>query len=166
MRHQLLYTIFDGVPKDSTSAHTSSNTSAQTTNADSLKALAITQKMIAAQGVTHPPYLSRDCKMCHDDGMKSKTRIKQPDLCYECHSNFKDKYKYLHGPVVGGYCTTCHSPHFSKNAKLVLRTGQQICLYCHQKEAILKNEVHKEINETSCTECHNPHGGDDKFILR
>ena len=52
------------------------------------------------------------------------------------------------------------------NDKLLLRTGQSLCLYCHDMKQVLASEVHKDINNTNCTECHNPHGGDDKYILR
>lgn len=165
-RHQVMKVIFEGVPDKDSTKNNMTITAYSTGASDSTKSEGVSKMMQASQGVTHPPYLSRDCKVCHDDGMRSRTRIRQPDLCYECHTDFKEKFKWVHGPVAGGYCTSCHSPHFSKNAKLVLRQGQQLCLHCHDKESVFKNDTHKDIGETVCMDCHHPHGGEDKLILR
>ena len=117
------------------------------------------------QIVFHPPYLEKDCAMCHDQNSIGHLTEPMPGLCYQCHEDFADQYKVLHGPVGGGFCTQCHSPHMSKNKHLLIRTGQQLCLYCHNPEDVFKNEAHSDIEETNCTECHNPHGGDDRFIF-
>jgi predicted CXXCH cytochrome family protein len=114
----------------------------------------------------HSPYKDQKCSICHDQTRFGKFTKNQPELCYQCHDNFGNKYKVLHGPVGGGQCVMCHSPHQSINVNLLTRTGQSLCLYCHNSERILAMDQHQDIKDASCIECHNPHGGDDKFILR
>jgi predicted CXXCH cytochrome family protein len=113
----------------------------------------------------HYPYKEKDCSSCHDPNNKIELILKQPDLCYSCHDDFSKTYKYVHGPVVSGYCTACHNPHMAKEKKLLIRSGQQLCLFCHESKAVLKNSEHKDIADTECTLCHNPHGGENIFIL-
>ena len=103
--------------------------------------------------------------MCHDENSMSELIMKEPDLCYICHEDFSEIFNSVHGPVSGGYCTSCHDAHMSKEIKLLKRTGQQICLFCHDSGAVFKNEVHEDIDDSECTLCHNPHGGEDRFIL-
>lgn len=117
------------------------------------------------QFVFHPPYKEKECATCHDQNVMGKLLQPEPGLCYQCHDNFAQKYKFIHGPVSGGFCTECHSPHMAENEKLLLRTGQELCLHCHQSEQVLKNEAHSGIEDTNCTDCHNPHGGYDKYFL-
>jgi predicted CXXCH cytochrome family protein len=114
----------------------------------------------------HSPYQSKECASCHDQSTMGKFTMPQPELCYQCHDNFKNAYKVLHGPVGGGQCTECHNPHQSLNENLLTRTNQAICTYCHDLEQLIKLEVHRKIKDVSCLECHNPHGGENKNILR
>jgi predicted CXXCH cytochrome family protein len=113
----------------------------------------------------HYPYKEKECFRCHDEKSKSELIFPQPDLCYSCHEDFRQKYKKVHGPAASGYCTICHNPHMSKEQNLLIRSGQQICLFCHDSAQVMKSETHKDIADTECTLCHNPHGGDDRFIL-
>jgi predicted CXXCH cytochrome family protein len=115
--------------------------------------------------IIHYPYQEKECFSCHDENSKSELILPQPDLCYTCHDDFSKKFKYVHGPVAGGYCTSCHNAHMSKEKKLLIRSGQPLCLYCHESKSVFKNETHKDIADTECTLCHNPHGGENKFIL-
>jgi predicted CXXCH cytochrome family protein len=113
----------------------------------------------------HYPYREKECASCHDENNKSELVMAMPALCYTCHDDFSKTYKYVHGPVSTGYCTSCHNPHMSKEKKLLIRTGQQLCLFCHDIKAVMKNQEHKDIADTECTLCHNPHGGENRFIL-
>jgi len=113
----------------------------------------------------HEPYKERDCFMCHDEVQKSRLNQEQPDLCYYCHEDFNDKYKVLHGPVAGGFCTECHTAHMGDYDKVLLREGQDLCLTCHRSKDVFKNENHADLDGASCTDCHNPHGGDDRFLF-
>jgi len=162
--YKTLSFFFDGVPspgKELTSEKLDSIISSDST--------ALSQKIVPEQKPLinyHSPYQEKDCASCHDQGTMGKFTNPQPELCYQCHDDFKNTYKVLHGPVAGGQCTTCHSPHQSKNEKLLTRTGQSLCLYCHESDQIMAIEDHKEIQDASCTDCHNPHGGENKQLLR
>jgi predicted CXXCH cytochrome family protein len=118
------------------------------------------------QMVIHPPYQDRQCSSCHDQSTMGKLIKSPPDLCYQCHENFNDKYNVVHGPVEGGYCTQCHNPHISANKDLLLRNSQSLCLYCHDSKQVMETEAHLAINDADCTGCHNPHGGEDRNLLR
>jgi predicted CXXCH cytochrome family protein len=113
----------------------------------------------------HLPYAEKSCKDCHEFGTKMVVKIPEPDLCYQCHNDLSKEYKVLHGPVAGGYCTSCHNPHSSKFAKLLVKeNNSSLCFNCHVKEDVLKNEVHSE--GMNCVDCHNPHGGNDQYLQK
>lgn len=161
--YKILSFFFDGVENKS---------EIKNQPADSLKAESALQQ--SAQGLKtasgpgyfyHAVYQERACGSCHDSENGYKLLEPVPDLCYECHENFSDKYSYLHAPVEAGECTTCHHPHFSRNDHLLVRTGQDLCFSCHASEDILGSETHSEIGETVCTECHNAHGGEDETLF-
>lgn len=112
----------------------------------------------------HTPYKDRACAKCHNADVPDKIAFSQDEFCYSCHEDFQKKYSFIHGPVAGGFCTACHSPHYSDNKKLLVRKGQELCLNCHTKDLIMQNEEHPDIEKTICTECHNPHGGSDRYL--
>lgn len=159
---EILSIFFDGVP-DSTKVNTTSNLLVQNADSNDLKnnLLARTKE----QTFSHSPYKEKNCDNCHIKTSMGKFVDEQPTLCYQCHEDFSSKFSYLHGPVSGGACTACHSPHVAKFEKMLLRKGQDLCTKCHDIEMVLKNENHSGIGETNCTECHNPHGGTDRYIL-
>jgi predicted CXXCH cytochrome family protein len=159
----LLTFFFDGVPVNDTSKTASSKIKGiDENNSDLFRPVPLE---ISREYIVHYPYKEKECFSCHDEKSKSELLKPQPDLCYSCHDDFSKKYKFVHGPVAGGYCTACHDPHMSKEKSLLLRTGQQVCLNCHESKAVLKNETHKDITDSECTLCHNPHGADTKFLL-
>ncbi len=106
-----------------------------------------------------------DCTSCHNPHGEDNTFFLVNGSCYKCHDNFSEKYKFLHGPVAGGFCNSCHDTHNSESDYKLLLSGQSLCYKCHNKQSILKNENHDGIEDTNCTECHNPHGGDDKYLF-
>lgn len=163
-KYDVLHYVFDGVP----------NPEVEDSLAlvDSLKLIASTNPEIMAFNLEsktmnfHPPYQEKQCDMCHSMSSFGKLAQEQPDLCYNCHVSFSDKYDFVHGPVEGGFCSACHDPHKSEEENLLINKGQDICFKCHEKELIIEKETHEGIEETFCTECHNPHGGEDRFIFR
>ncbi len=162
--YKTLSFFFDGVPDP---ANDSANRVGSMINKTDTVALALrTVSKASPQKGIHPPYQDKQCKSCHDQSTMGKLIKPQPDLCYQCHVNFDTKYKVLHGPVAGGQCTMCHSPHLSVNPDLLARTGQALCLYCHESGTVMETEAHKGIKEANCTECHNPHGGENRSFLR
>ena len=155
-RHKILSIFFDGVPDIDKKQVVSTDS----TVSDSSRTEAALQKIRSHQPeyLFHPPYKDRSCNNCHNLGQSGRLILPQPDLCYECHENFSEELSWLHGPVAGGYCTSCHNPHMAKNPKLLKRTGQLLCYFCHTKSDVLKNPTHEEIEDADCTECHDPHG--------
>ena len=113
----------------------------------------------------HPPYREKDCNLCHDEKLMGRLILSMPGLCYQCHENFKDRYRILHGPVEAGYCNECHNPHLSKDKNLLIRTGRSLCLNCHDEKDVLANDIHDDTEDMDCTDCHNPHGGDDRTLI-
>jgi predicted CXXCH cytochrome family protein len=161
--YKILSFFFDGVPDPS---------AGDLQKGDSIKAVDTTS--FAQNAVNrpvdmthlHPPYKDKQCSTCHDQGSMGKLRVAQPGLCYQCHDDFANRFKVLHGPVGGGQCTMCHSPHMSVNEAFAIRTGQDLCLHCHETDQVMANESHRDIGDTGCTKCHNPHGGNDSNLLR
>lgn len=162
--YKVLSFFFDGVPNPAEVAAIHKLDSISRKDSASLANALKVENL--PKGSIHPPYQEKDCASCHDQSSMGKFTEMQPMLCYQCHEDFSTKYKALHGPVGGGQCTACHSPHLSENVSLLKRTNQSLCLYCHDQKQVLAFEPHQDIGDTSCTECHNPHGGDDKYILR
>jgi predicted CXXCH cytochrome family protein len=161
-KNRMLTFFFDGVPP----LDTLKNDTLDTASRDTISKLAILPLAVVSPEITvHDPYRKNDCYSCHNEKTKVELVLPQPDVCYVCHVDYAKKYKYVHGPVAGGYCTQCHNAHMSKTRKLLIRTGQELCLYCHDSGSVFKSEVHKEKPESECTFCHNPHGGNDRSIL-
>lgn len=125
----------------------------------------ITPRKQSAVVYYHEAYSSKTCRDCHDNRGSYDLLEPQPALCYNCHDDFAEEFKFLHGPVSSGYCTECHNPHMSKNLMLLKRIGQDICLSCHEKSDVVKNEIHEDIEDMDCTDCHNPHGGEDRYLM-
>jgi predicted CXXCH cytochrome family protein len=114
----------------------------------------------------HYPYAERECVACHNEQSLGSMTEPEPGLCYICHMDLSEEYTYLHGPVAGGYCSSCHDPHSAENEKLLRFPGDQLCFYCHAENDVHRNEMHMDLDGMVCTDCHNPHGGEDKYIFQ
>ena len=159
--HKILTFLFDGVPEASEPARAFS--------ADSLEKKdepAGNEVNIIAEKpyVFHEPYLDKICDVCHNPSSIGELTMTQPDLCYQCHDDYSWEYKFVHGPVAGGYCTSCHNPHMSKLEYFLIKTGQDLCLNCHDRDQVFKNNIHDGIEDYACTECHNSHGGETWYF--
>ncbi|MCX6273569.1 MAG: cytochrome c3 family protein [Bacteroidetes bacterium] len=163
-RYHVLSFFFDGVPDYSKTAVKANNTI--TADKGNVPVSPVSSLAKGDRFFYHSPFYDQACLQCHDKSSNSRLIKEQPDLCYTCHAPFAEKFKYVHGPVAGGYCTACHAPHKSVNSRLLIRQGQQICLYCHSSVQIMKNEAHAGIDDSECTMCHDPHGGSDRLILK
>jgi len=158
--HKVLSVFFDGVPESNDSVKIVVKKSSPKT--DSLLTTQLAVNPAGLENSTHPPFQNKKCSLCHDQNTKGKLQMPQPGLCYVCHDDFNLNFKYVHGPVAGGYCTSCHNPHKSEFKKLLLRQGQELCLYCHDSKQVFKLASHENIGNTDCITCHNPHGGNKK----
>ena len=158
-KEKTLSFFFDGVPSSKQTQENNNNKNNKTLAANTAN---IAKK--APEQYFHKPYLERKCESCHTPDRHLLKPL--PDLCYQCHTDFRETYKYVHGPVVSGNCTKCHNQHAAKYPKLLIRDGQQLCLYCHKSSLVFDNKYHKKIEDASCTLCHNPHGGKTRFMIR
>ena len=156
-RRKVLTTLFDGVPPPAITEPSPDSLATGVENAGKPEA-ASGEGLRAMQ---HSPYEEKYCKDCHDLQMGNALVMPQPELCYECHDDDREKCAHLHGPVGGGYCTTCHNPHRAENPHLLRMTPEELCFYCHQQEDVYRNDTHEDVLAGECLDCHNPHGGED-----
>ena len=79
------------------------------------------------------------------------------------------RQKYFTGPVAAGACEACHSPHASKNPKLLVEQGEALCLTCHKEmgdQLKAAKVTHKPVMEGECSQCHDPHASDFKMQVK
>ena len=114
----------------------------------------------------HKSYREKKCDKCHDINHSYRLNNRQPDLCYNCHKSFEEKFEVLHGPVAAGFCTACHKPHQSEHDKLLILPVREVCQYCHQPGDVNKNKAHQKIASDNCMTCHDSHGGKTLNLLR
>ena len=162
--HKVLSFFFDGVPgnfqkngnaHDSLVKHNTNNVLAS-------------NKPVKATKVYyyHPPFFDKECTKCHNNTTSSTLASPMPGLCYTCHKDFRTKFSYVHGPVAGGFCNVCHSPHRSENRNMLKREGQAMCTYCHARENVMVVKAHAGIGDSDCQKCHDPHGGSNRYVLK
>ena len=162
--HKVLSFFFDGVPGDKSKSGVSADAPAKH-NGSNVHSTFVSTKA-ATKYYYHPPFFDKECTKCHNNSTSSTLAAPMPGLCYSCHKDFKTKFNYVHGPVAGGFCNVCHSPHRSENQHMLKREGQAMCIYCHSKEQVLTVKAHTGIGDTECTKCHDPHGGTNRYVLK
>jgi len=159
----LLTFFFDGVPDTDSTTMLVTEEESSAVDSTGLEGEVLPSKPALW---VHYPYAERECASCHDELSLGSMTEPEPGLCYMCHEDLSTTYNYLHGPVAGGYCTSCHNPHSSENVKLLRITGDDLCFHCHREESVRRNEMHLDLDGMVCTDCHNPHGGEDKYIFQ
>lgn len=76
------------------------------------------------------------CSDCHDPHTGNAIRGSGAALeaenenCTKCHTAQKGPFVFAHNAMKEG-CTTCHSPHGSINAKMLVARDANLCLRCH-----------------------------------
>jgi len=122
--------------------------------------------------VVHAP-VEDDCTNCHemsnsDDGTEVALMEEGPALCVMCHSDLEAavelELETPHFPVADD-CTTCHSPHATKLAKLLTAPTAELCYACHEPEDLAKPHGDQLTPATDCAGCHQPHGSDNSGML-
>jgi len=159
-KYDVLSSVFDGVPKPYPDSLAKPKP-----KKDTLQSIQKPVKDVPSIFM-HDPYKKKQCAKCHNQSGAFSLLDKPPQLCYQCHSDYNDKYKVVHGPLFVGACIDCHDPHSSPNKHLLLRVGQDLCLLCHEQKDLEKTQIHLTIGKKDCLECHNPHGADDRRFLR
>ena len=167
-RHEVLSTIFDGVPSlppPEEFCQDYANQAVARLRAEMEGKGKASET--AAQGSAHKPYVEKHCDRCHDktsdSGFVSKTKN---ELCFVCHTGFL-KGAYVHGPAAVGECLACHDPHSSTNRSLLKVSEADICATCH-REARQAASLHRQVVTRGmiCINCHDPHSGNVRFFLK
>jgi predicted CXXCH cytochrome family protein len=162
--YKALSLFFDGVPNPADSIdYTGLTESLPVDNSEAIEADSTKQEM--NQIIYHGPYQYKECNSCHDINSIGNMIIDEPELCYQCHTDYRDLYPELHGPVDGGFCTSCHNPHSSKEAALLIDRVNSLCLFCHNVEELPEADMHSDGDNFLCTDCHNPHGGSSRLMF-
>jgi predicted CXXCH cytochrome family protein len=121
----------------------------------------------------HDLVSSGDCDSCHEavESEEEEHRFtliaEGAALCYECHDEYSDDLRYLHGPVAAGACLTCHDAHGSDHEMLLIDEIQVLCCDCHEDvDDRIKNMAFPHDPATEgCVDCHDSHGGDNQMNL-
>jgi predicted CXXCH cytochrome family protein len=91
-----------------------------------------------------------------------------PDLCWTCHGDVAPEMSlaFQHNPFEKGQCMTCHDPHASDFAGLIVVAERDLCVTCHSIAAdMAKTQRHPPFADRSCTGCHRPHASEWTGIL-
>lgn len=153
--------FFDGV-QDSDSTRENNNLTIKT---DSVKNKNV-NKLKNPIAFIHPPYKEKLCDNCHNSNFSNKLVNEIPELCYQCHIDFRNEYTNLHYPVDSGECTVCHHPHQAKYSNLLLKPIGELCEECHDVDELIKGDLHEGISKDDCMDCHNPHGSNDSALMK
>lgn len=167
-RHQVLTTIFDGVPS-MPPAEQICQEYVQDVLARERDQREGKGKFAAAAPVAsaHRPYTEKRCDDCHDKTTESGLVVKnKTELCFVCHADFI-KGGFVHGPVAVGDCLACHDPHTSALPSLLKVSAADICAVCHREERQAVS-LHTTVASHGlvCVNCHSPHFGNVRFFLK
>lgn len=123
------------------------------------------QSTLASSNFTsiHPPFVRRQCQLCHDATQKMQPREDMTDSCKTCHTRyFSDEVG--HEPVSSGECVQCHEMHRSRLDHLLLQPVLDTCVDCHDEPEDLSEEAHGQKGVENCTSCHDPHFGESPLL--
>jgi predicted CXXCH cytochrome family protein len=95
-----------------------------------------------------------------------KLTAPEPELCYQCHTDYPATQPYVHGPVAVGECLLCHEAHKSRIAGLLKEKEPELCYQCHETIEAAQISGHPAEPIPQCTKCHDPHAGLDRMLLK
>lgn len=115
------------------------------------------------------------CISCHSPHHPKTERAllveKQPQLCYQCHTEVKAEFSrpYRHRVNQGlVQCTDCHNEHggFLPKQLRASASQDQVCFKCHTEKKGPFVYQHLPVATEGCTSCHTPHGSTNPRLLR
>lgn len=126
----------------------------------------------------HNAISSGGCQVCHSGIIskeiphKSETKFPKGlgaetvELCYTCHDKTRFYGSTVHAPVGIGLCTSCHNPHHSEIANLLIVEKQTLCFNCHEKEKLTgQKNIHAPVNAGECLQCHAHHASNNEHLI-
>jgi predicted CXXCH cytochrome family protein len=128
-----------------------------------------TSMPLIANGSIHAPF-REGCSICHEGSAETLVDGGGNALCEICHDDVTEiiaTSAVPHPAMEMVECVDCHSPHASRQPKLLRASGGDLCLACHDEQAGNEGEtVHGAISWIGCHSCHLPHGGSEDHLLR
>jgi len=110
------------------------------------------------QKLSHHPVVEGkvSCNDCHNvHGTTSHGQIKGDNLnqlCYKCHQDKRGPFMWEHAPVEEN-CSTCHKPHGSNHAALLVKPTPLLCKDCHEGPHGQVRAAGKFVGR-ACLNCH------------
>ncbi len=141
-------------------------------------------KAMIEQKNVHGIVSAMNCNKCHNDKPETAFKllydpIEENKACFTCHSKIEkeiEEKSNVHGPVGGGKCGYCHSPHASPFIFQLRRNVNDVCFSCHPDKIDGNHPVvfhpvgdapdpRNSERELNCISCHYPHASDNKSLL-
>ena len=106
---------------------------------------------------SHHPVLEGkiSCANCHDPHKGSVIEgggtelMSQNQVCSQCHTAQFGPFVFRHEAMNEG-CVTCHNPHGSVNARLLIARNATLCLRCHFQQQTTAGAIYiGNVNHTS-----------------
>ena len=122
----------------------------------------------------HAP-VEGSCNGCHRAPFSGRTRLRARGerLCEACHGDLAELpaeggsvHPPLHGEGGRAGCLSCHDPHMSNHASLLIEDGPSLCARCHAAvvDAAFADTGHFPAAD-SCLACHLPHTSSEDHLL-
>jgi len=125
---------------------------------------------LMATGSVHPPY-EDGCNGCHQNARADALVADGgSELCFACHSGVEGDIAAApvpHAALEMARCVDCHTPHASRQPRLLQGRSDEVCGTCHDGMiARADQQQHEVIATHGCRACHEPHGGANPWLLR
>jgi len=111
------------------------------------------------------------CEECHNPHQEIERDADNTELCLRCHVEYQGPFVYEHGALDDG-CQACHDPHGAPQARMLIMTGNALCLQCHTQSSFpgIGKKVHSSqlSGGAFCYDCHTDvHGSNiDPSLIR